>query len=113
MAFSRYRMNRPENIISEDADSTFFDQMDKRGTSKIEAYPTPKIRRPGGKYKLTAHIWEQGDKFWKLSSRYYGDPGYWHIIAHFNYKPTEAHVTLGETIYVPTPLDAVLSDIRY
>jgi len=113
MAFSRYRKYRSQKIVATDADSTFYDQMHKRGVGQMDIYRTPTLRRTPTEFKVAAHTWEQGDKFWKLSSMYYGDPGYWHIIAHYNYKPTEAHVTMGETIYVPLPLDAVLSDRRY
>ena len=54
------------------------------------------------------HIWKEGDRFFKLAHQYYGDSTMWWVIAWFNRTPTEAHVSLGDTIYIPRPLDLVL-----
>lgn len=58
------------------------------------------------------HIWVVGDRFFKLASYYYGIPEYWWVIAFYNQKPTEADVTLGDPIYVPLPLEKVVSYFR-
>ena len=113
MAFSRYRKTIPQVIKVTSSDDDHYDHLDKRGISQVTAYKTPRLNRMRNQYNLVKHNWEPGDKFWKLSAKYYGDPGYWHIIAQFNYKPTEAHVTMGETVFVPLPLDAALSELRY
>ena len=55
--------------------------------------------------------WKLGDRFYKLSSKYYNNPEYWWVIAWFNKKPTEQHVQLGETVLVPLFLDELLSII--
>jgi len=52
-------------------------------------------------------IWQQGMKFYKLAYQYYGNIDYWYIIAIFNKKPTDAHVQLGEEIFIPAPLERV------
>jgi|TARA_R100000008_G_C3530129_1_gene138801 nucleoid-associated protein YgaU len=58
--------------------------------------------------EFTRHIWKVGDRFYKLAHEYYGDSKYWWAIALFNKTPTESHVRLGQTIFIPLPLDRVL-----
>ena len=53
-------------------------------------------------------VWQSNTKLWKLAEAHYGDPQFWWVIALFNYKPTESHVKLGETIYIPMPLEETL-----
>ena len=57
------------------------------------------------------HLWRTGDRFYKLADYYYGDAGYWWIIAYFNKKPTDHHVKPGELVLVPTPLVDILEII--
>ena len=58
------------------------------------------------------HIWKQGDSFEKISNKYYDDPNYWWVIAYFNQTPTEQHIVVGQSIYVPLPLYEILSLIE-
>ncbi len=58
---------------------------------------------------LQPHRWTVGDKFYKLAFDHYGDQKYWWVIAWFNHTPTEAHVDLGDLLYVPHPLEDILS----
>mgnify|MGYP003655716240 CR=1 FL=1 len=53
-------------------------------------------------------IWEMGDRLDKFSSRAYGDPSYWWVIARYNKKPTDAHFQRGESILIPRPLSLIL-----
>lgn len=53
-------------------------------------------------------LWHPGDRLYKLSHRYYGDPTYWWIIAWFNEKPTDAHFEPGDPVVVPLPLDHMI-----
>ena len=53
------------------------------------------------------HIWTTGDRFYKLATEHYNDPKLWWIIAWYNNKPTEAHASVGDAIYVPLPLERV------
>ena len=57
---------------------------------------------------LIPHIWKTGDRFFKLAADFYGDVAFWWVIALFNYKPTESHVKIGETIYIPMSLEQTL-----
>ena len=54
------------------------------------------------------YTWAPGDRFYKVAHKFYGDPGYWWVIAFFNKKPTDHHVKPGELIKVPTQLTEVL-----
>jgi hypothetical protein len=83
-----------------------------RGLSHIRHFGTPILRYPSDKEKkqLTSigHIWKTGDRYYKLANKHYGDPRYWWIIAWYNKKPTEAHMDLGDSVYIPTPLHLIL-----
>ena len=54
------------------------------------------------------HTWQTGDKYWKLAARHYGNGRYWWVIAKYNNRPTEAHVSAGTILNIPLPLDKIL-----
>jgi hypothetical protein len=90
------------------------DYMKERGVKRIRHYNTPKFSYPDPEVVANSltrvrHIWTSKDMYWKLAAKHYGDSELWWVIAWFNKKPTEAHVALGDVIYVPMPLDTVLS----
>jgi nucleoid-associated protein YgaU len=60
-----------------------------------------------GRLNNVAHIWKTGDKFYKLAHKHYNDTELWWIISWYNKKPTEAHVNVGDVIYIPMPLERV------
>ena len=66
---------------------------------------------PGQVAELTTipHIWSHGDKYYKLAAEYYGDPTYWWVIAWFNEKPTDGHLSVGMPVYIPLPLEQATS----
>jgi len=57
------------------------------------------------------HIWSTGDRFYKLAAKHYGNPEYWWVIAHYNQRPTEANMSLGDMIRIPLPLEKILTYI--
>ncbi len=71
---------------------------------------TPDVRN---QFTYANHTWTLGDRYWKLASRYYGNPKLWWVIAWYNEKPTEAHIKAGFNIYIPQPIDKVLSYFNY
>ena len=79
----------------------------------MEHFKTPALVYPTveqiNQLELEPHRWSFGDKYWKLAQVHYGDPEMWWVIAWFNQKPTEFHVALGESIYVPHPLYKILN----
>ena len=77
----------------------------KRGIDKIEQYRTP-VFRPVTDKELEGvesyiHIMQLGDAYWKLSTRAYGDPQFWWVIASFNRRPTLSDVPIGTKIKIP------------
>jgi nucleoid-associated protein YgaU len=88
----------------------------ERSVKHINQYETPKFEFPNkdniSKISLQQHIWKTGDKYYKLASKYYGDPKDWWVIAKFNNKPTESHLKIGDIILIPTPLQQVLNIMK-
>jgi|TARA_A100000172_G_scaffold79866_1_gene67943 nucleoid-associated protein YgaU len=88
---------------------------DDRGVKQITHFGTGVLKYPTVAQVSTLqnveHIWKVGDRYYKLAAKHYGNPRLWWVIAHYNKKPTEADVQLGGLIYVPLPLERVLSYI--
>jgi nucleoid-associated protein YgaU len=84
----------------------------KRGISFIRQYKTPETHFPTdreiGSINEVDHTWKAGDRFFKLAHNFYNDSTLWWIIAWYNQTPTESHVSTGQVIQIPLPLDAVL-----
>ena len=78
----------------------------------IVHFATPTLRHPtvSEMARLTRqqHVWKLGDRYYKLAHKHYGNSKYWWIIAWFNKRPTESHLNLGDTIYIPSPLEDIL-----
>jgi len=78
----------------------------------IHQFVTPIFTYPDTKQirnlTIISHIWRFSDKYYKLANKYYGSSKYWWLIAWFNKKPTEAHIEIGDTIYIPTPFELAL-----
>jgi nucleoid-associated protein YgaU len=90
--------------------------MEERGVKRIRHYDTPKFSYPdplvvANSLTRIRHVWKSEDMYWKLAAKHYGDAQLWWVIAWFNKKPTESHVTLGDVVYIPMPLDTVLSHL--
>ena len=86
-----------------------------RDVVNISLYRTPLFVYPtddeAASISLHSHPWSRGDKFYLLSSRYYGDPKLWWVIAQYNQKPTEQHAVEGQIIKIPFPITALLQYI--
>lgn len=48
----------------------------------------------------TEHIWSKGDTLYRLSQKYYGTQNLWTAIALINTKPTDAHYSIGDIVYI-------------
>jgi len=55
------------------------------------------------------HIWTSSDRLFKLAHHYYGSAGYWWVIAFINNTPLETDISVGDTMFIPTPLEILLS----
>jgi nucleoid-associated protein YgaU len=89
---------------------------DLRNKKSISHYSTPNFKTLTNEQlntlRVLTHVWEEGDKYHKLATQYYQDATYWWIIARFNGKPTEAHLSIGDIIYIPTPFERISSYYR-
>ena len=93
--FLRKKRNSPKNI--------------RRFETQIMHNPTVAER---ASITTVNHIWKYGDRYYKLASKYYGQPNYWWIIAWYNGLPTEATVQPGDVLAIPTNLEEALSILR-
>ena len=81
----------------------------ERGIPLARHYETPRMGYPNASdmmnIETATHIWSQGDRFFKLAHKYYGDAEMWWVIAWFNKTPTEGHLRLGDPIAIPINLE--------
>ncbi len=105
-------MRYKQRLIAINDDELYKDHFENRGLPFIHQYTTPSFIHPNAdqikNLNEIVHPWIQGDRFYKLAHKHYKDSKLWWVIAWYNQKPTESHVSLGDTIYIPTPLAAVL-----
>jgi len=98
---SRYESRPVKVTTSRDSEN-----VKKRGNKNIIHYVGPTFDKITedlyDSNQLEFHVWKIGTRFYKLASEHYGDPRLWWVIAYFNKKPTDSHVSLGEVVYVPT-----------
>ena len=94
----------------------YFHILEERGLKKIRQYNTPPFRRLSEIEYDTLAVdtltWTLGTRLYKLAAQKYGNANLWWIIARFNQKPTEAHFKVGDTVYIPYPLETILSYYR-
>lgn len=106
-------INRYKNryVFKNDLDQ-YSNYFKDRNVNHIEHYSTPRFTYLSAEeysnIQIIKHVWKEGDRYYKLAEKYYGDAADWWIIAKFNLKPTESHIELGDIIQVPTPIDVVL-----
>ncbi len=89
---------------------------DNIASKRIRHYDTIVLKNPTildrANLATTNHVWSYGDRYYKLASRYYSAPNYWWVIAWYNGRPTEAHISTGDVIVVPLNLEAALIALR-
>jgi len=107
-------MNRyDDRLVYRNSNELYERMFDDRGVRFIRQFGTPRMRYPASQQlaelETIQHIWKTGDRFYKLSSHYYTSPEYWWVIAQFNKRPTEGHLTPGDVIYIPLPLELTLA----
>jgi len=56
-------------------------------------------------------VWQRRTKMFKIAHQFYGDSRLWWIIAWFNQKPTDAHFSPGDLVYVPQPPEEIIRRI--
>ena len=105
-----------DRTIFENDEEVYEELIESRGKKKISHYSTAKINHPKAKdfQGLTTlrHTWKIGDRFYKLSNKYYGSTKFWWVISIFNKKPTESDVSLGEELTIPMPLERAMEIVK-
>lgn len=108
MANERYINRRKFKNVS----SMYSKLFENRDVNGIKQYTTALLKYPEPAEMSTltviSYTWKQGDHYWKLAHQHYGRSDLWWIIAWYNKRPTEAHLKLGQTIFIPTPLSRIL-----
>ena len=94
-----------------------YDQMaEERGVKYFRQMESPNFRYPKPSeirnLNIHKHIWKSGDKFYKLAHEFYGDSTLWWVIAWYNKTPTESHLTAGDLVSIPTPVQKLLTYLR-
>ena len=88
------------------------EHFEDRGVKFIKHYRTPDLKFPTNRELSTldirTHVWSHGDRLWKLSSSFYGDPKLWWLIGWFNKRPTDGHFAIGDLVQIPFPLERVM-----
>jgi len=78
------------------------DFLRQRGLEKIVLYNNYTFNNYDQEsYTFIEHVWSHGDKLYKLAHHYYGNSGFFWIIAMFNNKPTDADYNYGDVILIP------------
>tara|TARA_R100001129_G_scaffold158521_1_gene122284 strand:+ start:155 stop:448 length:294 start_codon:yes stop_codon:yes gene_type:complete len=92
-------------------ESLYNDIFMRKDIRAIKQYSTSLVQNLTNKTNIVPvqHIWKTGDRYYKLSQKFYGVPELWWIIALYNQKPTEAHLKKGDVVLIPTPIRTVLS----
>ena len=92
------------------------EQLEARNLRLIKHFHTPNMAYPNpsqmSRISTISHTWKQGDRYYKLAHKHYGDKRLWWLIAWFNLAPTESHVVTGQIVQIPMPLEAALSFLR-
>jgi len=102
-------LNRPTVINDLDR---YKPMLKERGLKHVKIFTTPVFSHPTeediANLNIIAHTWVIGDKYHKLAHQYYNNSQMWWVIAWFNQAPTESHLEIGQTVYIPTPIQEVL-----
>jgi nucleoid-associated protein YgaU len=101
-----------EEILNNDSSFYRFLRKMRQNQKNIKQYKTQILHHPRSAERMAiskdTYIWSIGDHFYNLAAKYYGDPTYWWVIAWYNGTPTEADVSPGTIIQIPTNLEEAL-----
>jgi hypothetical protein len=96
---------------------TFREQESVEGLTAVTHYQSSQniLDKTKQNFPYSEYQWKYGDKLYKLSQKFYGDPKLWWVIAHVNLRPTDSHYSPGDTLIIPNrnSLDMVIEMLRY
>jgi|TARA_R110002020_G_scaffold192518_1_gene392689 hypothetical protein len=114
---SRYNRTDNQELSDLDYKKVYKDKFNNNRRQFIKKIATININYPSFEEMLDLdfenYIWTVGDRYYKLSTAFYGSPNYWWVIAWFNKKPTESHIKVGDVIRIPTSLGSALTAMGY
>lgn len=100
----------------DNSNENYKDLFEERNVNGIIHYSSPNFKYPTpqdiSNFLIIEHTWQFNDSYYKLSITHYGVAQYWWVIALFNKTPSETMIQLGDTIYIPKPLQVVLSVLK-
>ena len=104
------RYSKTSKFINDD--ELYKSVFSERNVKQVNQYATIEFTYPSrealSELRLEPYIWKSGDRYWKLSEKYYSDPTYWWVIALINKKPIESNINVGDVIYVPLQLQILV-----
>ena len=96
---SRYKKNKKARNNSEKYEEVF----EKRGREFIDQTRTmPFSGLDFDTINASKYIWKSTDSLQRLSHIFYGTYKFWWVIGFVNKKPTDAHYSIGDEIYIPS-----------
>ena len=105
-----------DSPVYDNKSELYEDFFEERSVNFIRQYRSGTLSHPSvlerSNLHKARHMWRLGDRLYKLAHRYYGDSRLWWVIAWYNKKPTDSHFRLGDTVYIPMPLDKVLMVLK-
>ncbi len=91
----------------------YYNTFKDRGITQVQQYGTRHLKFPTGEQitelNIVSHVWAYGDRYSNLAHQHYGDVKLWWVIAFFNQQPTETNFAFGDLVFVPHPIERVLS----
>ena len=91
----------------------YYNKFKDRGITQVQQYGTRHLKFPTGEQitelNILSHSWAYGDRYSNLAFSNYGDPKLWWVIAFFNQQPTESGLAFGDLVFIPHPLERILS----
>lgn len=92
-----------ENTKSILDSSLYFDILENKGVKSLKIVRSPDFEKLIGKQIPidVEHTWSYGDNLFKLSNQYFKSYDDWWVIALLNGKPTDAHYSIGDIVYIP------------
>ena len=103
--------NNNRNLVANNSE-IYKEQLLNRKVLQVTHYATPVVRYPTEEemqdFTIISHVWTLGDRFYKLSDHYYGDARVWWVIPWFNKRLLESDYLLGDSVFIPKPLESAL-----
>lgn len=113
MSFSRYKNRK---IINNNY-KIYEKILERRGVKKISHFGTEIFSFDDSveqyPFEFIEYIWNEGDRLYKLSNKYYNTIEFWWVIGLVNQKPTDSHFEVGDLVLIPDPLEEALNFIGF